>query len=282
MNFIKHMKPGSKGYTVPWAIFKDQSDGYSINGDYGLHSRGGTVQMLVIRQKNGDYIVDIDNCDFSEWKPNPNWDKSGITIQRVKNKGEVIWTRSKTPPQNLGNEAIIEEGEQKVLAAYNRYEDVVTGTIELYSGNKELLVEKVDEGKFEIMPFVPKGVSLRRDIELAESEVREGSSVYAVAKSYGLYPETITSYIYYQKELNRREYENKVTKESDSDTEMLLDFGAFIGMPVFVSLGMTCVISAFLVWSTSMLASIMFLFLLPVFVYWLNVCVSRVTRSLNG
>lgn len=57
---LKDLAPGQKTWTVPWAMYAERNGKLWLNGDYSQnHAPGGTVEMLVMRDKRtGAYHVD--------------------------------------------------------------------------------------------------------------------------------------------------------------------------------------------------------------------------------
>lgn len=67
---IEAMDYGESGWTVPWAMYADKNRRLWLNGSYTLNSTpGGTVQLMIVRDTDGRWLVDASRCKNETWKP---------------------------------------------------------------------------------------------------------------------------------------------------------------------------------------------------------------------
>jgi hypothetical protein len=83
------MLPGEVAWTLPWAMSVDEDGFCYLNSKYPIQAERGpddtTMQMKVIRRKNGDYVVDLTQCyrqDYSR-KPNDGSNWFAIPVEEV-------------------------------------------------------------------------------------------------------------------------------------------------------------------------------------------------------
>lgn len=65
---IKDLATHEVGFTVPWAMSADDAGLLWLNPNYSIHAApGGTVTMKVVRDAEGDYVVDVSGCKYYQW-----------------------------------------------------------------------------------------------------------------------------------------------------------------------------------------------------------------------
>jgi hypothetical protein len=84
---LKDMKPGESAWTTPWAMSITEDREWFLNENYTAYeSPGGTVSMLVTRNRRGGYEVDITGCRDYQWRPARYHSGSGwfaIPVERL-------------------------------------------------------------------------------------------------------------------------------------------------------------------------------------------------------
>ncbi len=81
VGYVSIIPPGAEGYVVPWAMVLAPSGNYFIHKSYNVYDDVvSTATMRVIRDRDGEYIVDISRVqrDFYEESapyPSTSWIK---------------------------------------------------------------------------------------------------------------------------------------------------------------------------------------------------------------